>query len=46
MGDPRDCLIKVMDIYRGETGKDDFTSDLEKRKKVKFGILVSYKIEN
>jgi hypothetical protein len=46
MRDPRDLIMKVRDIYRGETGKDGWHNDLEKRGKVKFKILVSFKLES
>lgn len=41
---PRDCLLKVMDIYKGKTGKDDYHTKLEQRRKTKFGILMAYKL--
>lgn len=44
-GGPRECLIKVMDIYKGKLGKETFTNSVEERKKVKFGILFAYAIE-
>ncbi|KAG6355102.1 hypothetical protein INS49_004183 [Diaporthe citri] len=44
MGDPRDCLIKVMDIYKGKKGDETFENSLEQRNKVKFGVMVSYNL--
>lgn len=44
-GGPRECLIKVSNIYKGKLGKETFTNSVEERKKVKFGILFAYVIE-
>lgn len=44
MGDPRDCLMKVIDIYKGRYGNESFINSLEQRKKVKFGMMVSYNL--
>lgn len=44
MGDPRDCLMKVIDIYKGRYGNESFKNSLEQRKKVKFGMMVSYNL--
>ncbi|KKY32747.1 hypothetical protein UCDDA912_g07283 [Diaporthe ampelina] len=45
IGGARECLIKVMEFYKGLRGNDIFKNSLEDRKEVKFGILFAYKIE-
>lgn len=42
----RSCLINVVDIYRGKRGNEQFIDSLSVRNKVKFGILLSYKLKN
>lgn len=42
--DARDCLMECSDIYKGKRGNERFVDDLSVRKKVKFGILISYKL--
>ncbi|KAL1866851.1 hypothetical protein Daus18300_006554 [Diaporthe australafricana] len=44
MAKPRDCLVKVMGTYRSMLGSETFRNSLEQRKKVKFGILLAYNL--
>lgn len=45
MDKPRDCLVKVMETYKGKQGSETFINSLEQRQKVKFGILLAYNLE-
>lgn len=44
-GGARECLIKVMEFYKGLRGNETFKNSLEDRKAVKFGILLAYEKE-
>lgn len=44
-GGARECLIKVMKIYRGFLVNETFKNPVEQRKAVKFGILFAYDME-
>lgn len=45
MGGARECLIKVMEIYKSIKGHEIFVNTIEQRKQVKFKILLAYDIE-
>lgn len=42
VGGARECLIKVMEIYKSIKGHETFVNTLEQRKQVKFGVLLAY----
>lgn len=39
---PRDCLLKAKKIYLGDLLDEEFKNSQEKRKQVKFGLLLDY----
>lgn len=38
--------MKVSGIYKGKRGNEQFVDSLSVRNKVKFGILISYKLKD
>lgn len=39
---PRECLVKARRIYRGQAQWEVFKNSEEKRRRVKFGLLIGY----
>lgn len=39
---PRSCLISAKKIFTSQTGDEPFQKSLEKRQRVKFGLLIPY----
>lgn len=45
-GSAQQCLVETQQFYKSQKGNERFRQDLEKRKNVRFGVLITYPLQD
>lgn len=45
-GSAQQCLVETQQFYKSQKGNERFRQDLVKRKNVRFGVLITYPLQD